>query len=122
MNNQHILALVEAIYRAYLNAIHVFAFYATFDNDVGHPKFLRASGCVAHAPGSGNTLRIQNLAQSAGVVRRSAALRKVQDFEQPHRMIHCNCDNIAGTDRAARGMDALAIDPNMARLGERSCP
>jgi hypothetical protein len=36
MDDEHVLALIEAIYRAYLNAIHVFAFDATFDNDVRH--------------------------------------------------------------------------------------
>jgi hypothetical protein len=37
MDHQHVLALVEAVYRADLNAIGVFAFDAGFSDDVSHP-------------------------------------------------------------------------------------
>jgi len=36
VNNQHILALVEAVYRADLDAIHVLALDANFGDDVSH--------------------------------------------------------------------------------------
>jgi hypothetical protein len=40
MNNEHIFALVEAINRAHLHAIQVFAFYAVFYDHISHPKVL----------------------------------------------------------------------------------
>src|SRR5436190_14999730 len=36
MDDEHILALVEAVHRTHLNAIHVLALYATFRDDIGH--------------------------------------------------------------------------------------
>src|SRR5262249_59600218 len=36
MNDEHVLAFIEAVDRANLDAVHVFAFYALFDDDVGH--------------------------------------------------------------------------------------
>jgi hypothetical protein len=42
MDDEHVLALVEAIHRAHLDAVHVFALDATFDNDIGHFRSLRA--------------------------------------------------------------------------------
>src|SRR5215475_5806854 len=42
MDNEHVLALVEAIHRAHLDAVHVFALNATFDDDVSHFRALRA--------------------------------------------------------------------------------
>jgi hypothetical protein len=36
MDNQHIFAFVKAIYRAYFDAVHVFALDAVFDDDIGH--------------------------------------------------------------------------------------
>ena len=41
MDDKHVLALVEAIHGAYLDAVHVFALDATFDNDIGHLQTLR---------------------------------------------------------------------------------
>ena len=38
MNHQHVLSLVEAVYRADLNAIGIFAFDAGFSDDVSHPR------------------------------------------------------------------------------------
>ena len=37
MNHQHVLALVETVYRAHLHAIGVFALDAGFCDDVSHP-------------------------------------------------------------------------------------
>ena len=37
MDDQHVLALVEAVYRADLNAIGILAFDAGFSDDVSHP-------------------------------------------------------------------------------------
>jgi hypothetical protein len=37
MDDQHVLTLVETVYRADLNAIGVFAFDAGFSDDVSHP-------------------------------------------------------------------------------------
>src|ERR1700730_7314333 len=53
VNDEHILALVEAIHRADLDAVHVFALDATFDDDVGHSSTLRAR-CEAQVAGPGN--------------------------------------------------------------------
>jgi hypothetical protein len=50
MDDQHVLALVEAIHRADFNAIGIFAFDAGFRDDVSHPKLRKGpilSGCVA---------------------------------------------------------------------------
>jgi hypothetical protein len=41
MYHEHVFALVKTVDGANLDAIHVFAFDAIFDNDVGH-QFLRA--------------------------------------------------------------------------------
>jgi len=41
MDHQHVLALVEAIDGADLNAIGVFAFDAGFSDDVSHPKLRK---------------------------------------------------------------------------------
>jgi hypothetical protein len=43
MDDEHILALVEAIHGAHLDAIHVFALDATFDDDISHLRALRAA-------------------------------------------------------------------------------
>jgi hypothetical protein len=37
MNDEHILALVEAIHGAYFYAVHVFALNAILVDDVSHP-------------------------------------------------------------------------------------
>src|SRR4030088_956915 len=50
MDHQHVLALVEAVDGADLNAIGIFAFDAGFSDDVSHPKLRNGSilsGCVA---------------------------------------------------------------------------
>jgi hypothetical protein len=47
MDDKHVLALVEAIHGAYLDAVHVFALDATFDNDIGH--FANSPGAVTSA-------------------------------------------------------------------------
>src|SRR5690606_7096923 len=36
MNDEHVLAFIEAIDGAYLDAVHIFAFDAIFRDDVGH--------------------------------------------------------------------------------------
>ena len=41
MNDEHVLALIEAIHRADLDAVHILATDASFGNDVGH-GLLRA--------------------------------------------------------------------------------
>src|SRR4051812_35582506 len=43
MNHEHVVALVEAVYRADLNAIGVFAFDTVFGDDVSHPKLRNGS-------------------------------------------------------------------------------
>jgi hypothetical protein len=50
MNDQHIVAFVEAVYGADFNAIGVFAFNAGFSDDVSHPTLRNGSisvVCVA---------------------------------------------------------------------------
>jgi hypothetical protein len=37
MDDQHVLTLVETVYRADFNAIGIFAFDAGFSDDVSHP-------------------------------------------------------------------------------------
>jgi hypothetical protein len=45
MNDEHVLAFVETIDRADLDAIHVFALDAIFGDDVGHERsFFGLSG------------------------------------------------------------------------------
>src|SRR6478609_5080902 len=49
MDDQHVLALVETVDGADLNAVGIFAFYAGFSDDVSHPRLRndRFSGvCV----------------------------------------------------------------------------
>jgi hypothetical protein len=36
MDDEHVLALIEAVDRAHLDAVHVFAFDAVFVDDIGH--------------------------------------------------------------------------------------
>jgi hypothetical protein len=36
MDDQHVLALVEAVDRADFHAVHILAAYASFRDDVGH--------------------------------------------------------------------------------------
>jgi hypothetical protein len=36
MNDQEVLALIEAIYGTYFDAIHVFAAYAVIGHDISH--------------------------------------------------------------------------------------
>src|SRR5262245_25739477 len=43
MNDEHGLTLVQAIHRASLHAVHVFAFDTVFDDDVRHPRPGRSS-------------------------------------------------------------------------------
>src|ERR1700730_2478503 len=51
MDHKHILALVEAIHGADLDAIHVFALDAVFDDDIGHGHFpSRANAASAARP------------------------------------------------------------------------
>ena len=46
MNDEHILALVEAVHRAHFDAIGVFALDANFSDDVSHLPHTE-SGCAA---------------------------------------------------------------------------
>jgi hypothetical protein len=39
MDHEHIFALVETIHGANFDAIHIFAFDAVFDDDIGHDRF-----------------------------------------------------------------------------------
>jgi glycine cleavage system protein P-like pyridoxal-binding family len=43
MDHQHVLALVEAVDGADLNAIGVFAFDAGFGDDVSHPQLRKTA-------------------------------------------------------------------------------
>jgi hypothetical protein len=36
MNDEHVLALIEAVDGANLHTIHILTFDAVFDNDIGH--------------------------------------------------------------------------------------
>jgi hypothetical protein len=38
MDDEHVLALVEAVHGTHLDAIHVLALNAALDDDVGHHK------------------------------------------------------------------------------------
>jgi hypothetical protein len=53
MNDEHVLAFVEAVHRAYFHAIHVLALDATLVDDVGHGAdcswFLLLPGATAAA-------------------------------------------------------------------------
>jgi hypothetical protein len=46
MDDQHVVALVETVHRANLNAIGIFAFDAGFSDDVSHPD-LRDGAILA---------------------------------------------------------------------------
>src|SRR3984957_18343172 len=43
VDDEHILALVEAVYRAYLDAIQILALYAIFHDHVGHTYILMST-------------------------------------------------------------------------------
>jgi hypothetical protein len=49
MNDQHVLALIETIDGANFDAVHVLAFDAIFDDDVGHEIVPRAFAGVSRA-------------------------------------------------------------------------
>jgi hypothetical protein len=38
MDDEHVLAFVEAVHRTHFDAVHQLALDATFINDVGHPR------------------------------------------------------------------------------------
>jgi hypothetical protein len=42
MNDEHVFTLIKTIDGANLHAIHVFAFDAVFDNDIGHKRAILA--------------------------------------------------------------------------------
>jgi hypothetical protein len=52
MDDEHVLALVEAIHRTDFHAIHVFALDAIFGDDVSHEQPLSAGSraLAAHKP------------------------------------------------------------------------
>jgi hypothetical protein len=41
MDDQHVVALVEAVHRADFDAVGIFAFDAGFSDDVSHPKLRK---------------------------------------------------------------------------------
>src|SRR5262245_55271650 len=43
VDDEHILALVEAVHRTHFHAIHIFALDAAFDDDVGHSPLRTTS-------------------------------------------------------------------------------
>ena len=44
IDDEHVIALVKAIHRAYFNTIHIFAFDAGFSDNVSHAYFLLIGG------------------------------------------------------------------------------
>src|SRR5258708_22572453 len=46
IDDQHVLALVEAIHGADFNAVHVLALDASLGNDIGHQRLLTAGACL----------------------------------------------------------------------------
>src|SRR5712692_2510009 len=52
MDDEHVLALVEAIHRADLDAVHVLALDAVFGDDVGHGVDYRIRGPISTMSGS----------------------------------------------------------------------
>ena len=44
MNDEHVLAFIEAVDRANLDAVHVFALYAFLDDNVGHRQLRIGAG------------------------------------------------------------------------------
>src|SRR5580704_4082492 len=79
MDHQHVVALVEAVYRADFHAIGIFAFDAGFSDDVSHPG-LRTR--TRH-----DFLATVALAQSVQCRKRSS-LKKTPRIESP-----CDCND-----------------------------
>src|SRR4051794_5588782 len=63
--------------------------------------------------------RLEILPQGAGLVSGTATLRKAQDLEHPHGAIERDRYHVLGTHGAARRVDLLAVDANVAGGGEQ---
>jgi hypothetical protein len=74
MNNQHILAFVEAIHRTDFDAVHVFTTDAIVSDDIGQVD-LQAGGRVVKRSGTGNSSTFQGLK-----LRRFSAVGKICPF------------------------------------------
>jgi hypothetical protein len=106
MDDEHVLALVEAIHGADLDAIHVLTLDAILDDDEGHDLFLLVLFAVANAFAGGAQASSFALAapvplsvflraapfsevliQPPGFLIRPAPLRKADDAQHTHVLL-----------------------------------
>ena len=107
VDDEHVLAFVEAIDGTDLDAVHVFAFDACFNDDVGHAGV--PVGSVAHAYCAGKNARVPTplmaglyvFPQRAGIIRGAATFGKMADLQHPHTPLQRHCDNISTAHRPA---------------------
>jgi hypothetical protein len=133
MNDQHVLALVEAIHGADLNAVHVFTFYAIVVDDIGHLHTLnRLFGSLAPiawvigTQGANGCSAIDRLCQVLSQVLsqvliqrfaragRAPAFDKAAHFQDTHAAIERNRNHIAGSHDTACRIDTRAVDTDVA--------
>src|ERR1700751_4996043 len=128
VDDQHVFALVKAIDRANLNAVHVFAFDAIVVDDIGHLHTLDArsealllshvvrgtqEGAHSRRVSAANPSAISSLSQilvkPRGRSGGPAPLDKAHYLDHPHPTIEGDRDNIAGSHHAARRVNARPI-------------
>ncbi|GCC47638.1 hypothetical protein chiPu_0031496, partial [Chiloscyllium punctatum] len=133
MDDQHVLALVEAIDGADLDAVGIFTLDAGFSDDVGHPKLrndplflgLRSAGipepqgkpapkntCILATLPAGfvGSMILSRLARRTGI---AAPLGKADHLEHPDAVVERNGDDIARLHRMARRFLARAVEADM---------
>ena len=83
----------------------------------------RAAGALVTAPGRRLFRRLRRrreiLIQDAGDLRGTAALGKSDHLEHPHVAVERDGDDVAGTHRPARRIDASAVDADEAGVRQR---
>ena len=122
IDDEHVLALVEAIDRADLDAVHILAADAGVGDDVGHGCRLSPGAAESAKPAArrqrfGSSIRD---IERARLGRRAAAGGQRLDPDHPDRaaLRRSSARRRRGPAACARSIDA-AVDPDAARLGER---
>ena len=120
VDDQHVLALIEAIHGADFHAIHIFAFDAVFSDDVGHdnPVFAISEGVLARlaslcteifAGFGGGWLPCYFFIQLSRGTRGPSPFSGSKNLDHTHAGIKCEGENVALFDDVARLGDSHAV-------------
>jgi len=141
MDHEHIFALVEAVHRTHLHAVHVLALNAVFDDDVGHsalrPTINTLPNVMTHKPQPAGSPASELACRSApnegpdcGIssqiaVKRPRERRSPAFFantlhpDHTHRPVEGDRHHIADANRMTGGGHPLAVEPDETRARER---